>query len=95
MERAAQRVAHDLAAVPEVRTQVRTVGVDDAGLAGLGAEQHPFLAEALDVSMLAGLQVLAVADPEPAIGHRQRATLEAVAGGQWGAVTGFAGTPLS
>src|SRR4029077_5975450 len=88
VERAAPRAALALAAMSQLRAQVRTVGVHAPGLAGLGAKQHPLLAEALDVAQFARLQILAVADPEPAVRHRQRAALEAVTGGQRGTLSG-------
>jgi len=68
VERAADGLPFHLAAIAQMRPQMRAIRVGHHRLAGLGAEDHQLLAEILDPPDVAGLQVPAEGDHEPAGG---------------------------
>src|SRR5262249_4846812 len=68
MERAAQRIALDLATHPEVRAEVRAVGVEDPRGAARVAERDELAAEPMQPTHVAGGELVGVAGAEPAVG---------------------------
>ena len=51
------------------------------GLARFGTEQHPLLAEVLNIAQLTRFEILAIADKEPTIGDWQRTSFDRHAAG--------------
>src|SRR5690606_25759785 len=68
VEGAADVLALDATAIGEVGAEVRAEGVEHLGGAGLGAEEDHVLAEVAHGLDVAGLQLVAEADDEPAKG---------------------------
>src|SRR5690606_3905826 len=66
VERAADGLAHHLAAVAEVRAEVRAIRVEHVGLAALAAEEDHVTAEILDGLDLVRPELLGDLDDEPA-----------------------------
>jgi hypothetical protein len=69
VERAADALALHLAAHAEVRAEVRAVRVDHARLARFGTEEHDVTAEHVQRHRLTRVEVAALRDHEPAVGH--------------------------
>ena len=65
MERTSERLAVDLAADAEVRTEMGTEGFEDASRPGLGAEHDKILAEVVDLRDLARGELVGMRDREP------------------------------
>eukprot|EP00042_Codosiga_hollandica_P029292 m.161042 g.161042 ORF g.161042 m.161042 type:complete len:316 (-) comp53035_c0_seq1:144-1091(-) len=72
VERAAQRIALDGTASGKVRTEMRTVRVQDGNFAGLRAENGELQAEAGDLLCLAAGNVPGVGNCEPSVGEDRR-----------------------
>jgi len=69
MEWAGDAFAMHFAAVAQMGAEVRAVGVEHFGDAGLGAEQHQLFAKIGQRFYFAGFEVIAVGDAVPAEGY--------------------------
>ena len=75
MEGAAHGVAVHFAAVSDVCTQMRAIGIDHTRFAVFPAKLHPLLTKVLHDAQIARFEIRRIADEEPSERNRQRAAL--------------------
>ena len=70
MEGTLQMIAINLATIAHMGTQVRAIGIQDSGIAIVPSPNHQFLIEIVQWFDFAGLELITVANGEPAKWNR-------------------------